>query len=126
MSVKVRPRQRLRPQQSLTFRAHFIALKFISPDVNPPIPWHRVISSSGAISSRGPGTDGVTRQRDTLIAEGVDVTTTRSGDFKVDLRTYGWFPAVGTIDIGQDVDGGEGEEDSDDSDREEGGEASES
>ena len=85
-----------------------------------------MISSSGAISSRGPGTDGATRQRDTLIAEGVDVTTTRSGDFKVDLRTYGWFPAVGTIDIGQDVDGGEGEEESDDSDSEEGGEASQS
>lgn len=26
--------------------------------------------------------------------------TTRSGDVKVDLRVYGWFPAPGTIDIG--------------------------
>ncbi|KAI0773018.1 DNA binding methylated-DNA-cysteine S-methyltransferase [Trametes elegans] len=76
------------------------ALKFVSPDVNPPIPWHRVLSSSGAISSRGPGTDGAARQRDALVAEGVDVQTTRAGDFKVSLATYGWFPAVGTIDTG--------------------------
>ncbi|KAI0324396.1 MGMT family protein [Cubamyces sp. BRFM 1775] len=73
------------------------ALKFVSPDVQPPIPWHRVLSSSGAISSRGPGTDGAARQRDALIAEGVEVETTRSGELKVNLREYGWFPAVGTI-----------------------------
>ena len=76
------------------------ALKFLSPDVNPPIPWHRVLSSTGTISSRGPGTDGSSRQRDALLAEGVYVATTRSGDFKVDLRVYGWFPGVGTIDTG--------------------------
>ncbi|KAI0363808.1 DNA binding methylated-DNA-cysteine S-methyltransferase [Pilatotrama ljubarskyi] len=87
------------------------ALKFISPDVNPPIPWHRVLSSSGAISSRGPGTDGAARQRDALVAEGVEVEVSRSGGFKVDLRTYGWFPAVGTVDIGvqQGQDEGDGE-----------------
>ncbi|KAI0662196.1 MGMT family protein [Cubamyces menziesii] len=73
------------------------ALKFVSPDVQPPIPWHRVLSSSGAISSRGPGTDGAARQRDALVAEGVEVETTRSGELKVNLREYGWFPAVGTI-----------------------------
>ena len=82
-----------------------LALKFVSPDVNPPIPWHRVLSSSGTISSRGPGTDGASRQRNTLLAEGVDVITTRSGDFKVDLREYGWFPAVGTIDTGEEMEG---------------------
>ncbi|KAI0350781.1 DNA binding methylated-DNA-cysteine S-methyltransferase [Trametes cingulata] len=76
------------------------ALKFVSPVVNPPIPWHRVLSSTGTISSRGPGTDGAARQRDALVAEGVEVETTRSGEFKVDLRTYGWFPAVGTITTG--------------------------
>ncbi|KAH9942471.1 DNA binding methylated-DNA-cysteine S-methyltransferase [Epithele typhae] len=80
------------------------ALKFLSPDVNPPIPWYRVVSSTGAISSRGPGTDGATRQRDSLLAEGVDVTTTRGGDFKVDLKTYGWFPAVGSVDLGDYAD----------------------
>ncbi|KAI9059256.1 MGMT family protein [Trametes sanguinea] len=78
------------------------ALKFISPDVQPPIPWHRVISSSGTISSRGPGTDGAARQRDALIAEGVDVETARSGEFHVNMRTYGWFPAPGTVSIQPD------------------------
>ncbi|KIL00153.1 hypothetical protein PAXRUDRAFT_821942 [Paxillus rubicundulus Ve08.2h10] len=50
------------------------ALKFLSPDVAPPVPWHRVISAAGTISSRGPGTDGAHRQREALEAEGVEVT----------------------------------------------------
>ncbi|KAI0694086.1 MGMT family protein [Cerioporus squamosus] len=84
------------------------ALKFVSPNATPPVPWHRVLASSGSISSRGPGTDGAARQRDALVAEGVEVTTTRAGDFKVDLRQYGWFPAVGSVDIGVDLEGEEG------------------
>ncbi|KAI1784111.1 MGMT family protein [Ganoderma leucocontextum] len=79
------------------------ALKFLSPDANPPVPWHRVLSSTGVISSRGPDTDGANRQRDALIAEGIDVVATRSGELKVDLRQYGWFPAPGTIDVGVDL-----------------------
>ncbi|CAL1702926.1 unnamed protein product [Somion occarium] len=99
------------------------ALKFVSPDVIPPIPWQRVLSSAGTISSRGPGTEGAQRQREALEAEGVDVTVGRSGDMRVNLGTYGWFPAVGTVDIGvptpaEDVDeaaavGGEDNEDAD-------------
>ncbi len=91
----------------------FAALKFLSPNANPPVPWHRVLSSSGIVSSRGPGTDGASRQRDALVAEGVDVTTTRAGDFKIDLRQYGWFPAVGSVDIGVDVEEEGGSEDDD-------------
>lgn len=93
------------------------ALRFLSPDVVPPIPWYRVISSAGTISSRGPGTDGASRQRDALVTEGVDVEATRSGDLKVNMRQYGWFPAVGTIDTGvqqaqgEDDEGGEEAED---------------
>ena len=93
------------------------ALKFLSPDANPPVPWHRVLSSTGAISSRGPGTDGANRQRDALVAEGIDIVTTRSGELKVNLRQYGWFPAPGTIDIGVEAEedgeseGNEGEQD---------------
>ncbi|KAL1940950.1 hypothetical protein VTO73DRAFT_7586 [Trametes versicolor] len=88
------------------------ALRFLSPDVTPPIPWYRVISSAGTISSRGPGTDGAARQRDALVAEGVDVEVTRSGDLKVNMRQYGWFPAVGTIDTGvQQAPGEDGEGD---------------
>lgn len=56
------------------------------------MPWQRVIGSSGTISSRGPGTDGAQRQRDALEAEGVEVTDGRTGEMRVDLRTYGWFP----------------------------------
>ena len=29
------------------------------------------------------------------MAEGVDVVEGRSGEFKVDLERYGWFPPVG-------------------------------
>ncbi|KXN88392.1 Alkyltransferase-like protein 1 [Leucoagaricus sp. SymC.cos] len=72
------------------------ALKFLNPGTNPPVPWQRVIGSSGTISSRGPGTDGARRQRDALVAEGVEVTETRDGEFKVSLRDHGWFPAVPT------------------------------
>ena len=78
-----------------------------------------MLSSSGATSSRGPGTDGANRQRDALVAEGIDVVTTRSGELKVDLRQYGWFPAPGTVDIGaeleEDEDSGveEGEQEGD-------------
>ena len=34
--------------------------------------------------------------------------TSRAGDFKVNLRAFGWFPAMGTVDIGVDVDEEEG------------------
>jgi len=70
------------------------ALKFLQPETDPPVPWYRIIGSSGAISSRGPGTDGARRQRDALVAEGVEVTETQNGEFRVDLREYGWFPIV--------------------------------
>jgi len=73
------------------------ALKLLSPDVTPPVPWHRVISAAGTISSRGPGTTGAQRQRDALEAEGIEVTDGRTGDFRVSLVTWGWFPAPGTI-----------------------------
>lgn len=78
----------------------FTALKFLSPDVTPPVPWHRVISAAGTISSRGPGTTGAQRQRDVLEAEGIEVTDGRTGDFRVNLATWGWFPAPGTVSIG--------------------------
>ncbi|ETW76844.1 hypothetical protein HETIRDRAFT_422216 [Heterobasidion irregulare TC 32-1] len=75
------------------------ALKFLSPDVEPPVPWYRVVSSSGAISSRGPGTEGAQRQRDALEAEGVEVRVGRTGEFLVDLKTWGWFPDPAQVDL---------------------------
>lgn len=67
------------------------------------VPWHRVISSKGLISPR-PASGGlaVARQRERLIAEGVEVTTQRGagvaleagagGAERIDLRRWGWFP----------------------------------
>lgn len=66
------------------------ALKFLGADVDPPVPWQRVIASSGTISPRGEG--GAQRQRDALEAEDVEVREGRTGDLLVDLDTYGWFP----------------------------------
>ncbi|KAL0955426.1 hypothetical protein HGRIS_001672 [Hohenbuehelia grisea] len=76
------------------------ALKFLSPNTTPPVPWHRVIASSGAISSRGPGTDGAQRQQEALEAEGIEVMVGRGGERKVDLREYGWFPEPGSVAVG--------------------------
>ncbi|KAJ7682369.1 MGMT family protein [Mycena polygramma] len=73
------------------------ALKFLTPGTTPPVPWHRVVSSSGAISSRGPGTDGARVQGETLEAEGIEVHVTPSGERKVDFAVCGWFPEPGTI-----------------------------
>ncbi|EDR03384.1 uncharacterized protein LACBIDRAFT_148929, partial [Laccaria bicolor S238N-H82] len=73
------------------------ALKFISPNAHPMVPWHRVIGSSGTISSRGPGTDGAQRQRDALVAEGVEVTVGRTGELRVALTQWGWFPQPNSL-----------------------------
>ncbi|KZP13633.1 MGMT family protein [Athelia psychrophila] len=90
------------------------ALKFLSPDATPPVPWYRVVSSSGAISSRGPGTEGAQRQKDELEAEGVEVSTGRTGDMRVNLAVWGWFPQVGSIDLPEFAgDAAEGDEELD-------------
>ncbi|KAH9954599.1 MGMT family protein [Russula dissimulans] len=68
------------------------ALKFLSPAAEPPVPWQRVVSSAGKISSRGPGTDGAQRQREALEAEDVEVRVSRMNELLVDLATCGWFP----------------------------------
>jgi methylated-DNA-protein-cysteine methyltransferase-like protein len=75
------------------------ALKFLSPNTAPPVPWYRVVSSSGTISSRGPGTEGAQNQRDELEAEGVEVSTGRTGEMRIDLVRWGWFPQVGSVDL---------------------------
>lgn len=87
------------------------ALKFLPEGTT--VPWQRVIGSSGAISSRGPGTDGAQRQREALEAEGVEVSEGRGGEFKVDLRTFGWFPES-VEGAAQDEDPVEGAEDAED------------
>jgi methylated-DNA-protein-cysteine methyltransferase related protein len=74
-----------------------LALKELGPQEQNPVPWQRVISASGTISSRGPGTTGADRQRVALEAEGVTVTTGRTGELRINLAEFGWFPAVGTV-----------------------------
>lgn len=61
------------------------ALKFIGP--NSDVPWQRVVSASGKISSRGPNTEGADRQRIVLEGEGVIVQ-----DMRISWAQYGWFP----------------------------------
>jgi len=80
------------------------ALKFLSPNTNPPVPWHRVIAASGTISSRGPGTDGARRQKEALEAEGIEVTEGRTGEFRVDLGRWGWFPEP-TVQVEEETEG---------------------
>ncbi|KAI0338797.1 MGMT family protein [Trametopsis cervina] len=75
------------------------ALKFLTPGLVPPVPWQRVLGSNGTISSRGPGTNGAERQKEALEAEGVEVTVGRTGEFRVDLGTWGWFPDPGTVEV---------------------------
>lgn len=75
------------------------ALKFLSPDADPPVPWQRVVSSAGKISSRGPGTDGAQRQREALEAEDVMVRVGRANELLIDLVEYGWFPVPGTMGL---------------------------
>ena len=35
-----------------------------------------------------------------VAAEGIEVTVSNMGDLRVNMKTWGWFPAVGSIDIG--------------------------
>ncbi|KJY83503.1 MGMT family protein [Vibrio galatheae] len=49
------------------------------------LPWFRVINSQGRISLKG---EGLVRQRQALINEGVEVTN----DGKIKLRIYRWQP----------------------------------
>ena len=71
------------------------------------------MSSSGTISSRGPGTEGARRQRDELEAEGVEVSTGRTGEIRIDFVRWGWFPQIGSVNLpgGIDVAGGSEQQD---------------
>ena len=73
------------------------ALKFLDP--NTDVPWQRVVSSSGKISSRGPGTTGAQRQKEALEDEGVEVRTTRENEIAVRWDACGWFPESINLEI---------------------------
>ncbi|KAJ1020922.1 hypothetical protein NDA18_005769 [Ustilago nuda] len=78
------------------------ALKFLQ---DPTVPWHRVISSSGAIADRGDGGDAAARQAQCLQEEGVTIIHGRgegvtidfghanpNAKYKVNMARFGWFP----------------------------------
>lgn len=77
------------------------ALKYL--DAGSDVPWQRVVSSTGKISSRGPGTTGAQRQREALEEEGVEVRVIRGGEFSVNWAECGWFPEH--VDLGADIAG---------------------
>jgi len=66
------------------------ALSTSTPAADPPVPWQRVISSAGKISSRGPGTDGAQRQREALETEDVEVRVGRANELLVDFTDGIW------------------------------------
>ncbi|CDS01030.1 related to methylated-dna--protein-cysteine methyltransferase [Sporisorium scitamineum] len=78
------------------------ALKFLQ---DPTVPWHRVISSSGAIADRGDGGHAATRQAQLLQQEGITIVHGRgegvtidfghanpNAKFRVSMSSFGWFP----------------------------------
>lgn len=63
------------------------------------MPWYRVVSSTGAISSRGSGTDGARQQKDELEGEYIEVLAVRGtqGDWRVDRRAWAGFRRSGAL-----------------------------
>ncbi|KIJ65560.1 hypothetical protein HYDPIDRAFT_152485 [Hydnomerulius pinastri MD-312] len=67
------------------------AVNFIS-HTSPPVPWHRVISTSGVISTHGPNA-----QQRLLEAEGVEVCVGVVGESRVIVDKWAWFPETGSL-----------------------------
>ncbi|KAF8553084.1 MGMT family protein [Imleria badia] len=90
------------PPQKITSCAHIAKLlgeptksrrvsevvKFLG-QTSSPLPWHRVISTSGIIASRG---DLGRVQSSALQVEGVPVLTGSFGESRVEFGQSGWFP----------------------------------
>ncbi len=73
-------------EAGLPRRARLVGSALANLGQGSEIPWHRVVGSPGRISPRpGPG---VHRQRQRLLAEGVEVSATG----KIDLERFGWRP----------------------------------
>ncbi|EIW79396.1 hypothetical protein CONPUDRAFT_74844 [Coniophora puteana RWD-64-598 SS2] len=67
------------------------AVNFIS-HTTPPVPCHRVISTSGVVS-----THGACPQSRALEADGISVSTGCVGELRVQVDKYGWFPDAKTL-----------------------------
>ncbi|KIK99816.1 hypothetical protein PAXRUDRAFT_822354 [Paxillus rubicundulus Ve08.2h10] len=70
------------------------AVNFIS-HMNPPVAWHRVISTSGVIS-----THGANAQQHLLEVEGVEVYVGIVGETRVMVDRWGWSPKMGDPKLG--------------------------
>lgn len=90
------------------------ALKFLQA---PTVPWHRVISSSGAIADRGDGGEAAARQAQRLQEEGVTIIHGRgegvtidfghanpNAKYRVNMSNFGWFPDEVHLEGYDDVD----------------------
>jgi methylated-DNA-protein-cysteine methyltransferase-like protein len=71
-----------------------IAVNFIS-HTSPPVAWHRVISTSGVISTHGPNP-----QQHLLEVEGVEVHVGIAGETRVTVDRWGWSPEMGDLKLG--------------------------
>ncbi|KAL4079364.1 6-O-methylguanine DNA methyltransferase [Scleroderma citrinum] len=78
------------PNQARRVRA---AVNFIT-HTTPPVPWHRVVSTSGVISVHGSNA-----QQHLLEEEGVKVSIGTAGESRVHLNQWGWFPDPGSVKI---------------------------
>ncbi|KAH7921299.1 hypothetical protein BV22DRAFT_1038817 [Leucogyrophana mollusca] len=81
------PKQARRVREAVTFISH----------TTPPVPWHRVISTSGVLSTHGP-----TPQQRALEAEGVEVCLGIVGESRVHVEKWGWSPEPGTLKLMKD------------------------
>ncbi|KIJ20880.1 hypothetical protein PAXINDRAFT_165708 [Paxillus involutus ATCC 200175] len=70
------------------------AVNFIS-HTSPPVAWHRVISTSGVISTHGPNP-----QQHLLEVEGVEVHVGIAGETRVTVDRWGWSPEMGDLKLG--------------------------
>ncbi|EGN96809.1 hypothetical protein SERLA73DRAFT_184970 [Serpula lacrymans var. lacrymans S7.3] len=82
------PKQARRVRQAVNFISH----------TTEPVPWHRVVSTSGVIS-----TESSCPQQMALEKDGVEVYIGRVGESRVDLQKWGWFPEVGSVKLTKNI-----------------------
>ncbi|WP_430461842.1 MGMT family protein [Thalassolituus sp. LLYu03] len=73
----------LAAQAGFPRRARWVGQVLNALPEDTQLPWHRVINAQGKISQPTPHN---LRQRDRLVAEGIEV----SASFRVDLNRFGW------------------------------------
>ncbi|KAH7903654.1 hypothetical protein BJ138DRAFT_1073960, partial [Hygrophoropsis aurantiaca] len=78
------PKHARRVKEAVTFISH----------TSPPVPWHRVVPSSGILSVPSPSTQPTpARQQRALEAEGVPVYVGAAGEVRVRVAECAWTPS---------------------------------